>query len=574
MRLIRTGTYPLILEEFFDEKIPPYAILSHTWGEGEVSLLDMKNGEATLKVGYAKIKYASDQAAEDKYDYVWVDTCCIDKTSSAELSVAINSMYKWYQKAEICYAFLTDVHTNDTISDEALSQPRSVLSKSRWFTRGWTLQELIAPSNVLFFNSAWITFGTKHSLSRVLSNITGVDSSVLDGTRTLSEVSVAQRMSWASRRQTTRQEDIAYSLIGLFDVNMPMLYGEGKKSFKRLLEEIMKNSDDQSIFAWERASVPAAGTGRMAGLLAESPADYANSRNFFNIRDWGDNTPHSRTSKGLRVRLLLQISPNYNIAKAALKCLTKQHGYERVCIWLRRIEGTQWVRVRPNILHFASIDCRHLPPESHFKSCTIFVRDDPVQIGNDDIFNGGLTFQVDFSKTPSMSFAPEYINVYPELRWKRLSGRIIRYELTASLMSHGQAGLLAYSPPGYPMLFVMVGTTISEKPWCLLKENTGNQMMNDLYLSNAPENDGWTSSIECGEFTMTTRIPESERARTIHTNYASTSLSSDEGQIAPDPVLYRIVLEFTSNLPKKESTTTRIANSLLKILPSLSLNKS
>ncbi|KAH7395485.1 heterokaryon incompatibility protein-domain-containing protein, partial [Cadophora sp. MPI-SDFR-AT-0126] len=244
MRLLNSRT--LKLEEFLSEKVPPYIILSHTWGSEEVSFQEMQhpNEEIRNKLGYTKVQRCCDVAADDGFDHVWIDTCCIDKTSSSELSEAINSMFKWYQEAEVCYAFLSDVPTDldNTTLDIALR-------KSRWFTRGWTLQELIAPAHVMFFDDNWKELGTRSSLRDAISATTSIQVNVLLGYN-IKKFSIAQRMSWASRRTTTRSEDTAYCLMGLFEVNMPLLYGEGGNAFIRLQEEIIRRSDDHSIFAW------------------------------------------------------------------------------------------------------------------------------------------------------------------------------------------------------------------------------------------------------------------------------------------------------------------------------------
>jgi hypothetical protein len=242
MRLIRGNTLELV--EFSDSDIPPYAILSHTWGSEEITYQEMcKDAPNKIRINsqsqqesYNKIQYCCAQASKDGLDYSWVDTICIDKSSSSELSEAINSMFRWYSNAVVCYAYLSDV--------QFLS---SDLSGSRWFTRGWTLQELIAPRRILFFTSQWELIGTKESLCGKISNITGIDVMTLRATTTLSSASVACKMSWAANRQTTRIEDVAYCLMGLFDVNMPLLYGEGKKAFIRLQEEIIRENDDHSI---------------------------------------------------------------------------------------------------------------------------------------------------------------------------------------------------------------------------------------------------------------------------------------------------------------------------------------
>ncbi|KDR68887.1 hypothetical protein GALMADRAFT_39905, partial [Galerina marginata CBS 339.88] len=243
MRLLNVNT--LSVEEFLNEdNCPDYAILSHTWGDGEVSFQQLQTDAAKSMGGYTKIENCCAQAKQGGFEYVWIDTCCIDKTSSAELSEAINSMYRWYQKARICYVFLSDVP-----SDEDPSAEGSKFSLSRWFTRGWTLQELLAPLLVVFYSSDWVEIGTRSSLREEISKITRIPCEVLMS-KPLSEISIAQRMSWAAMRQTTKIEDAAYSLLGIFDVNMPTLYGEGWKAFIRLQLEIIKNSEDESLFAW------------------------------------------------------------------------------------------------------------------------------------------------------------------------------------------------------------------------------------------------------------------------------------------------------------------------------------
>ena len=192
-----------------------------------------------------KIRMACAVARAGGYRYLWIDSCCIDKASSSELSEAINCMYAWYAGADVCYAYLADVASVNT--------PRSKWSsfgRSRWFKRGWTLQELIAPNDVLFLSKDWEFIGSKHGLAEVLEKITGVNKEALRHEMALDEFSVAQRLSWASRRKTDRPEDQAYSLMGIFGIHMPTLYGEGEGAFRRLQEEIMRRTPDQSLFAW------------------------------------------------------------------------------------------------------------------------------------------------------------------------------------------------------------------------------------------------------------------------------------------------------------------------------------
>ncbi|EJF59911.1 HET-domain-containing protein, partial [Dichomitus squalens LYAD-421 SS1] len=246
MRLldVDTGSFLYFTER---DKTPPYAILSHTWDSaGEQTYQEVKDIQSSyLSDNTAKIRRACEAARNEGVRYMWIDSACIDKTSSSELSESINSMYIWYRDAVVCYAFLADVPV-----DEDPQSPRSRFRQSRWFRRGWTLQELIAPRNVVFFSMEWIVFGTKSSLATVVEEITGIERSVLTHRKTLDDVGVARRMSWAARRETTRVEDRAYSLFGIFGINLPTLYGEGEQAFRRLQEEILRRIPDQSLFAW------------------------------------------------------------------------------------------------------------------------------------------------------------------------------------------------------------------------------------------------------------------------------------------------------------------------------------
>jgi hypothetical protein len=225
MRLLNTETFTL--GEFFGENIPPYAILSHRWEAEEVTFRDLNDGNGPGLAGYSKILGLCTQAKKDSLDWAWIDTCCIDKSSSAELSEAINSMFKWYRNAHVCYAYLSDV-VEDSESFE--TRKTQSFSSSKWFTRGWTLQELLAPKKVQFFNCAWKCKGSRDGSQRhLLSKITDIEN--FDGFR---YASIAQKMSWMANRQTTRIEDTAYCMLGLFGVYMPLIYGEGARTFRRL----------------------------------------------------------------------------------------------------------------------------------------------------------------------------------------------------------------------------------------------------------------------------------------------------------------------------------------------------
>jgi hypothetical protein len=245
------------------------------------------------KAGYHKIRKCCEQATRDGFEFAWVDTCCIDKSSSAELSEAINSMFQWYKDSAVCYAYLEDVDNIlgdafDNLPDEALL--KQVLEKSRWFTRGWTLQELIAPSVVEFYSKDWTEIGTKLSMIETISSITGIPLRGLLGDP-LTSFNVGEKMSWAGQRSTTRKEDEAYCLMGLFDIHMPLLYGEGYRAFFRLQEEIMKKVEDYTMFAWE-PSVIFSFSQTVTGLLASSPSAFGHGT--YNYSDFISSTVNNK----------------------------------------------------------------------------------------------------------------------------------------------------------------------------------------------------------------------------------------------------------------------------------------
>ena len=262
---------------FCDDKTTAYAILSHRWIEDTevdyeemIGLANMDievRDEIRQRPGYRKIWDTCQQAMRDGYEWVWVDTCCIDKRSSAELSEAINSMYRWYEHSGVCYAYLHDVPDPSFPQNDKSRYPNSN-GWPEWFSRGWTLQEMVAPRTVQFFNKDWHPIGDKARLAAKLKDITGVPQHILLRGLAGNRPCVAQIISWASERTTTRVEDRAYSLMGLLDVNMPMLYGEGQKAFHRLQLEIIRSSNDQSIFAWDW------GSEWTGNILADDPRSF------------------------------------------------------------------------------------------------------------------------------------------------------------------------------------------------------------------------------------------------------------------------------------------------------------
>jgi hypothetical protein len=341
MHLLNTTT--LEIRSFDGTDIPSYAILSHTWGKNELTYQDMKN-DGKLVVVYEKVEMPCQLASEAGYDWIWIDTVCIDKSSSAELSEAINSMFTWYMEASVCFVWLHDLPSDGDLS--------TAFKTCKWFTRGWTLQELIASRHVLFYNQSWELIGDKISLARSLTMATGIDESVLHNPSLLSSISVAKRMSWAAHRVTTRPEDLAYCLLGIFDVNMPMLYGEGQtKAFIRLQEEIIKRTSDLSIFAWRAKPVD---DGReFRGIFANSPREFAMCRNIIKREGSGLNIDYSVGNRGIQITTNLICLPTvrgqgsrYSID---LECRDEGR-VQRVGIYLRKCGPNRFIRALPGEL--------------------------------------------------------------------------------------------------------------------------------------------------------------------------------------------------------------------------------
>ncbi|KAI4246670.1 MAG: hypothetical protein LQ352_006334 [Teloschistes flavicans] len=297
MHLLNTASLELRHVLTYDEY--PYAILSHTWGDDEISFQDIQKPECRELKGYRKIKSFCSTVFSAGLEWAWIDTCCIDKSSSAELSEAINSMYDWYYHADYCYAHLADLDPAWKEGDRKTED----LRQCRWFRRGWTLQELLAPSNIHFFDSEWCYLGDKHTLLDQISSATGIDTVYIKDRTQIRKASVAARMSWAAHRQTTRLEDEAYCLMGLFNVNMPLLYGERHKAFKRLQYEIATSTDDESLFAWH-AVLP------QSGIFAPSPKAFAMSGDMIQtFRPRIEREPYVITNRGLRFEAVYQEAP-------------------------------------------------------------------------------------------------------------------------------------------------------------------------------------------------------------------------------------------------------------------------
>ncbi|KAI1212585.1 HET-domain-containing protein [Annulohypoxylon truncatum] len=327
MRLLNTQTKEL--RWFGEDKRPPYAILSHKWGADEITLqefalttecgVESTSHPSTSKTGYRKIEGCCDQARRNGLEWAWVDTCCIDKTSSTELSEAINSMYRWYKESRVCYVYLEDVSSDDT----DLSATDSSFRNSRWFSRGWTLQELIAPVDVSFFSNSWTFLGVKSDIETLLEEITGISFAFLSECG-IHYFSIAQRMCWAAKRKTSRKEDMAYCLLGIFDVNMPLLYGEGDKAFQRLQEEIIKQSTDQTVFTWSfdgsHETDEANDADEAISILARSPSEFIGCADMVPYEAKMDEG-FEVTQKGIRITLQFTFTGYVMLQCRSLRCI-------------------------------------------------------------------------------------------------------------------------------------------------------------------------------------------------------------------------------------------------------------
>lgn len=344
MRLLHTDTATIKFSQRRNDEIQRYAILSHTWydSESEVSFQDMDKSESKALDGYRKILDCCSLAQREGYEYVWIDTCCIDKTSSAELSEAINSMFRWYERAEVCYVYLVDVSSSNL-------EWRSEFRESRWFTRGWTLQELLAPWKMIFYDRDWKELGCKDTLRSEISPATGIAWEHLVNHNI---ASTAQKMSWVSNRETTLTEDKSYCLLGLFDISMDPIYGEGSKAFIKLQRKIAKKTDDESLFAWNDSDSGFPNT--FTGMFAESPKFFAKSGDIVPVSSpLPYRPPWSVTNRGLAISLYVNTALSKDIGGssevsrlelALLNCARDTSDNIPLCIRLVRLSRDELAR--------------------------------------------------------------------------------------------------------------------------------------------------------------------------------------------------------------------------------------
>ncbi|KXH47134.1 HET domain-containing protein [Colletotrichum salicis] len=331
----------------------PYAILSRKWEreEDEVTFEDMGSAEVRSKkvLGWSKILQTCDEALERGIRYAWIDTCCIYKRNLTELTESVNSMYV---------------------------DPEGDLAKSTWFTRGWTLQELIAPCKIEFYDKSWNIIGSRINLSREIQSL-------------LASIPVGRRMSWAAGREAKKVEDRAYSLLEIFGVSMPLLYGEGDQAFIRLQEEIIKATNDMSLLAWcdSRVTFPE-GSEELRGILTHTPDDFSNFCNLESISDPRRGPEFSMTNKGLRLetRIFTYGRGSLFLSLGCPKDAESKKNF--LGILLHRLHSGIFVRASPDRLFLRDPFSNNRPLEKKFyficKQFTPDLLEEPGQVPGRD----------------------------------------------------------------------------------------------------------------------------------------------------------------------------------------------
>ncbi|KAI1371065.1 HET-domain-containing protein [Hypoxylon crocopeplum] len=483
MRLLNTES--LELKEFHGDAVPAYAILSHTWADDgqEVSFRDFVDlsPSTTTKSGFRKIQGACATARRDAIDWIWIDTNCIDKASSAELTEAINSMYNWYKGSSVCYAYLADVPYLGKEDDD----PLRLFRQSKWFRRGWTLQELIGPRRLVFYSNTWREIGDRSQLASSISAITGIEASLLQGRADLHRVSIAKKMSWAARRATTRVEDTAYCLLGLFDVNMPLLYGEGAKAFVRLQEEVIKTTNDHSVFCWSRGRGCGVPTG-WTSMLAPSPAAFRDAGDYVPVDAWDIPMPYSMTNLGLSIYLpvvytLTQLFVVLDVG------LARDRPHMRACIAMQRtnqrrsgsnvLDRSRFIR-GPTMLSKEATDTR--------ERFNLFIRsrqapqlESPLyDVGGPPIFKHGVLLFVDPTATRLLSTGKRGaplgsvgydVETYPPGIFDENTAllRLPAFEGGSALLTSALLRIRFKSPqePDFYLFFAVVSTPTGREAW-------------------------------------------------------------------------------------------------------------
>ncbi|KAI1747211.1 heterokaryon incompatibility protein-domain-containing protein [Xylaria castorea] len=334
MRLLDTTSFELRNGEQSSFRQEGYAILSHRWVGLEITFDELKDHTAELRTGTRplsspqadKICGACETARNQGIRWMWIDTFCINKNSATEESESINSMFKWYREARLCITYLADVRrdTGLSITSTKIFKRTYNDEPSEWSFRGWTLQELLAPQDMQFFDMNWTH----------MARITGIKAQYLTGAEHFSEACIAAKMSWISHRTTTEEEDMAYSMVGIFGVTMTPQYGEGRGAFMRLQEILLTTYlFDESLFAWKMPE-PNAGEkhgirkDRWApgerGLLASSPEWFGGCGDIETIAEQTGARTFVMTPQGLRAPIRRQL---YN---GEMKTLDGMFG----CLWI------------------------------------------------------------------------------------------------------------------------------------------------------------------------------------------------------------------------------------------------
>ncbi|CEJ93232.1 hypothetical protein VHEMI08840 [[Torrubiella] hemipterigena] len=370
MKLLQIQTSRII--EILPPNIPKYAILSHTWDvvtklpppAAIQWAVDVQSKKYLALL--PKIIEASRLALEQGIDYLWTDWLCIDSSSSASLEKAVNGALSLLQQCALCIVHLDDLE-KDSFDEEGLAQ-------CRYWTRSWTLQELIIPQNVQFYDASWKLCGEKHDadVSTIVSTVTGIPVPVLVEPDALWDTALAVRMSWAARRTCRREEDIAYSLLALAGVTLQVRYGEGSEAtFLRFQEEVLRNTRDTSLLAW-RSSV-----GDLPrGLLARSPLEFQHfqSTPANDSRPWEFDGAMCFNSRGIQIQSNVQTQDTVMTLDIGRDASGKRIGVYLACwngVYVRIFSERDTVlstRVHKKIFYGA----RHLRPAASIKLSHLF----------------------------------------------------------------------------------------------------------------------------------------------------------------------------------------------------------
>ncbi|KAF8961870.1 hypothetical protein BDZ97DRAFT_1733502 [Flammula alnicola] len=393
-----------------------YAILSHTWLEDEVTFEDWKLGRNLSGPGYEKLqRFCQVAAAEYEVSLGWMDTICINKDSTSELDESIRSMYRWYENSFICLTYLANTTSLDDMPDD------------RWFTRGWTLQELLSPQRIKFYGKTWTPLTAKEidndkpsysvgatpaPIHRVIEKATGITYSEMVFFKPgLQGGEISRRMVWAAKRTTTRGEDRAYSLMGIFSVTFTIAYGEGvERAFFRLVEQILNSYRNiLDILNWAR--MPVSSQIHSSNMLPSRPECYLERATNLSLQgiEQTPSKPMILTHLGLRVRLLIvdADTPPSEDSKVLLK-----DGHVRMqCVGSLQKE--------PTIVHLQNIHDRDLFGPFRFTFKFVFgiwnIHESGRSIRIPDICSAFL-FRVPHINAPIRQLRPLAPSPFPQFR--------------------------------------------------------------------------------------------------------------------------------------------------------------